>query len=108
MENGTKLLAISKPNNNNSVETESITRATAVAYVRNIPEGDTIYTFEYPVKSVTGMPFKFAVITSDEQNIIVCAIDKNNRDCVMVHNAKTGAFVNKILLRHCGIKVSNV
>lgn len=67
--------------------------------------GELLYTFEYPVRSITGVSFKPAVITADGQNIIVCAADKTNRDCVIVHNAKTGAMVNKIGLRQCGIKV---
>lgn len=69
-------------------------------------EGETVYSFEYPVRSITGVPFKPAVITSDGQNICVCAADKTNRDCVIVHNANTGALVHRIPLKSCGIKVS--
>jgi hypothetical protein len=68
------------------------------------PGGEMIYSFEYPVRSITGVPFKQAVITSDGQNLIVVAADKTNRDCVIVYNATNGNLVHRIPLKHCGIK----
>lgn len=67
--------------------------------------GQTIFTFEYPVRSITGTPFRPVVVSSDGQYIVVSAADKTNRDCVIVHNAKTGALVHKIALKQSGIKV---
>ncbi|KAF5284944.1 hypothetical protein FQA39_LY16899 [Lamprigera yunnana] len=101
IDDNSKILAISTPN---IPLGSDATRSTATACVRNIPGGDTVYTFEYTVRNVTGMPFKVAVITSDGQHLILCAADKTNRDCVIVHNAKTGALVHRITLRQCGIK----
>lgn len=64
------------------------------------------YTFEYTVRSITGIPFREAVVTSDEQHIVVPAADKTNRDCILVFNAQTGASIHKISLKSTGIKVS--
>lgn len=64
-----------------------------------------IYTFEYPVRSITGVPFRPAVITSDNQHLVLSAADKTNRDCIIVHNAQNGNLVNRIPLKMCGIKV---
>lgn len=65
-----------------------------------------VYTFEYPVRSITGVPFRPAVITSDNQHLVISAADKTNRDCIIVHNAQNGNLVNRIPLKMCGIKVS--
>lgn len=65
-----------------------------------------VYTFEYPVRSITGVPFKNAVISCDGQHLIVAAADKTNRDCIIVYNALNGALVHRITLKQCGIKVS--
>ena len=62
------------------------------------------YSFEYPVRSITGVPFKPAVITSDSLHLVVVAADKTNRDCVMVYNATNGNLVHKISLKASGIK----
>ncbi|KAF5280182.1 hypothetical protein FQR65_LT15045 [Abscondita terminalis] len=70
--------------------------------------GDAVYTFEYTVRSITGVAFKPAVVTSDGQNLVLCAADKTNRDCVLIHSAKTGALVHRITLRQCGIKDVNM
>lgn len=59
------------------------------------------------MRSITGIPFRPAVITSDEQNIVVSAADKTNRDCIMVFNAQTGNLIHRIPLRSCGIKDVN-
>lgn len=68
-------------------------------------DGELQYSFEYPVRSITGIPFRPAVITSDGQHMVLSAADKTNRDCITVYNAKTGALVNRIGLKPCGIKV---
>lgn len=70
-----------------------------------LSDGELQYSFEYPIRSITGIPFRLAVITSDEQHIAVSAADKTNRDCIMIYNATTGTFVNRISLKVCGIKV---
>ncbi|CAH1380087.1 unnamed protein product [Tenebrio molitor] len=101
MDEGTKVLSISKPNNPPGTD---LVRTVATACVREVPSGEMIYSFEYPVRSITGVPFKQAVITSDGQNLIVVAADKTNRDCVIVYNATNGNLVHRIPLKHCGIK----
>lgn len=63
-----------------------------------------VYRFEYPVRSITGVPFKSAVVTSDNLNLIICAADKTNRDCIIVHNAQNGNLVHRIPLKMCGVK----
>ncbi|KAH0810500.1 hypothetical protein GEV33_012289 [Tenebrio molitor] len=101
MDEGTKVLSISKPSNPPGTD---LVRTVATACVREVPSGEMIYSFEYPVRSITGVPFKQAVITSDGQNLIVVAADKTNRDCVIVYNATNGNLVHRIPLKHCGIK----
>lgn len=63
-----------------------------------------IYSFEYPVRSFTGVPFRQAIITSDGLHMVLCAADKTNRDCILTHNALTGQFEHKISLKQSGIK----
>lgn len=65
-----------------------------------------IYSLEYPVRSITGVLFRPAVITSDDQHLIVSAADKTNRDCVMVYNAQNGSLVHKIPLKSSAIRVN--
>ncbi|KAK9887312.1 hypothetical protein WA026_021621 [Henosepilachna vigintioctopunctata] len=101
MEGGTKVLSISKPSNPSGTD---IVRTTATVCVREIPSGEMLYSFEYPVRSFTGVPFRTAIITSDDQHMIVCAADKTNRDCIVVYNAQTGHFEHKISLKQSGIK----
>nr|XP_022901616.1 uncharacterized protein LOC111414493 [Onthophagus taurus] len=101
MEDGNKVLSISKPSNPSGVD---FVRTTATACVRTIPDGELEYSFEYPYRSITGVPFKPAVITSDNEHIVVIAADKTNRDCVMVFNALSGTQMNKIPLKSCAIK----
>lgn len=66
-----------------------------------------VYSFEYTVRSITGVPFRPAVITSDDQHLIVSAADKTNRDCVMVYNAQHGSLMHKISLKSSAIRVRN-
>lgn len=73
-----------------------------------ILDGELAYSFEYPIRSITGIPFRPAVITSDEQHLVVSAADKtNNRDCIIVYNAQNGTLIHRIPLRMCGIKDVN-
>lgn len=121
MEGGAKILAISKPSNPPGTD---FVRTVATVCVRHIPgkfkhkkktkqkqikisDGELAYSFEYPVRSITGIPFRPAVITCDEQNVVVSAADKTNRDCIMVYNAQTGNLIHRIPLRSCGIKDVN-
>lgn len=64
-----------------------------------------VYTFEYTVRSITGVPFRPAVVTADDKHLIIPGADKTNRDCIIVHNAQTGSLVNRITLKSTGIKV---
>ncbi|XP_018333645.1 NACHT and WD repeat domain-containing protein 2 [Agrilus planipennis] len=102
LDEGAKVLSISKPSN--PPGTDSM-RVMATVCLRNIPDGDLNYTFDYSVRSITGVPFKRCVVTCDGQNLTLVGADKsNNRDCILVHSAITGAFVNRISLKLCGIK----
>lgn len=102
IEGDTKVLSITKPSNPPGTDSQ---RTTATGYVKTIPEGETEYTFEYTVRSITGVPFRPAVITSDGLYIVAAGADKTlNRDCIFIHNAKTGAFVNRVGLKNSTIK----
>lgn len=63
-----------------------------------------VCSFEYPVRSITGVPFKPALITCDGQHLVVAAADKTNRDCIIVYNSNNGNLVHRITLKACGIK----
>lgn len=120
IDNDSKVLSISKPSNPAGTD---MVRTTANVCVREIPGeyktpqtiifhfrilgGEMIYSFEYPVRSITGVPFRPAVITSDDQHVIVAAADKSNRDCVMVFSAQNGALIHRIPLKNSAIKVRN-
>ncbi|XP_064214500.1 NACHT and WD repeat domain-containing protein 2 isoform X2 [Tribolium castaneum] len=101
MDDGTKVLSISKPSNPPGTD---LVRTVATVCVREVPSGEMVYSFEYPVRSVTGVPFKPAVITCDNQHLVAVAADKTNRDCVIVYNATNGTLVHKISLKICGVK----
>ncbi|KAH1018594.1 hypothetical protein HUJ05_006333 [Dendroctonus ponderosae] len=101
IDDGTKILSISKPNNPPGTD---FVRTTATACVREVPSGNKLYTFEYPVRSITGVPFRKAVVTSDNQHLVISAADKTNRDCIMTYNAQNGNLVQRIPLKMCGIK----
>ena len=53
---------------------------------------------------VPGLPFRQSVISSDGTYIIVCTVDKANKDCLAVYNATNGTFISKVLLKGCAIK----
>lgn len=69
-------------------------------------DGIVLFTFDYPVRSNTGVPFREVVITSDGSNIVVPGAEKSNRDWVMVYNARTGVNVSRIPIKLPGFKVS--
>ncbi|KAI4484543.1 hypothetical protein M0804_007109 [Polistes exclamans] len=101
IENSTKFLTVSRPNNPTGVESM---RTNAILIARSIPDGTTIFSFEYTVRSHTGTPFRQVQITSDNSHLIIPAADKGNRDCIIIHNAKTGILVNKIPVKLPGFK----
>ncbi|KAJ8916564.1 hypothetical protein NQ315_000208 [Exocentrus adspersus] len=101
IENGTRILSISKPSNPPGTD---FVRTTATVCVREIPSGEMVYSFEYPVRSTTGVPFKPAIVTADNQNLVIIAADKTNRDCIIVHSAQNGSLLQRISLKGCGIK----
>lgn len=70
-----------------------------------ILDGSKIYTFDLPVRNVTGQHFKAGVVTCDGQNLVFVAADKGSRDALMVVNAKTGGASYKIPMRQAGVKV---
>ncbi|KAJ8954195.1 hypothetical protein NQ318_005790 [Aromia moschata] len=101
IDEGTKILSISKPSNPPGSD---FVRTTATACLREIPSGEMVYRFEFPVRSTTGVPFRPAVVTSDNLHLIIPAADKTNRDCVIVYNAENGNLVHRISLKSSGIK----
>lgn len=69
--------------------------------------GARLFTFDYPVRNITGVGFKEGIVTSDFQNIVVLAADKgHHREALHIFNAKTGAMVCKLPLKQAGVKVS--
>jgi hypothetical protein len=55
---------------------------------------------------VAGIPFRCAAISADGAHIVVTTLDKAGKDCISIFNATTGAFIQKITMKGCGIKVS--
>ncbi|XP_026816728.1 NACHT and WD repeat domain-containing protein 2 isoform X2 [Rhopalosiphum maidis] len=101
LDEATKCLTVSKQEEIN-VETQQNIDATAV--VRSIPDGKTIYSFDYQVRNVTGMEFKELVVTSDGLNLIALASDKGHREALHIFNASNGEYVTKIVLKQSGMK----
>ncbi|XP_056633882.1 NACHT and WD repeat domain-containing protein 2 [Diorhabda sublineata] len=101
MDHGTKILSISKPSNPPGTD---FIRTMATVCIREIPNGEMIYSFEYAVRSITGVPFRPAVVTSDNQHLVMAGADKTNRDCIFVYNALSGTFIHRIGLKMCAIK----
>uniref|UniRef100_A0A6P7FQL4 NACHT and WD repeat domain-containing protein 2 n=1 Tax=Diabrotica virgifera virgifera TaxID=50390 RepID=A0A6P7FQL4_DIAVI len=101
VDSGTKIISISKPSNPPGTD---CVRTVATVCVREIPNGEMVYSFEYPVRSITGVPFRPAVVTSDNQHLVMSGADKTNRDCIFVYNAQNGTFVHRIPLKMCAIK----
>lgn len=67
--------------------------------------GDRLHSFEFPIRNMTGMPFKEAVVTSDQANIAILAADKGHREAMYIFSSKNGDLVTKIPLRYSGVKV---
>lgn len=102
LDEATKFLTVSKEEDIN-IETQQVIDAKVV--VRSIPDGQTIYTFDYQIRNVTGVEFKNIVVTADGSNLIALVNDKGHREALHVYNASDGQFVNKIVLRQSGMKV---
>ncbi|KAI5755532.1 hypothetical protein M8J77_017783 [Diaphorina citri] len=103
LEDGTKVIAISKPIPPPGADIPAKTTATGI--VRTIPSGARLFTFDYPVRNITGVGFKEGIVTSDFQNIVVLAADKgHHREALHIFNAKTGAMVCKLPLKQAGVK----
>lgn len=103
LENGDKVLAISCANINRKTEDAEGGDLIAVARVRSIPDGNLVCAFEYPFRMIPGIAFRNAVITSDNNHIVVVTIDKLNKDCISVFNM-AGNHVHKIALKGYNIK----
>ncbi|CAB0008443.1 unnamed protein product, partial [Nesidiocoris tenuis] len=102
LEEGTKILVMSKPLIVAGVEPPPRTVATGI--LRTIPSGTTVYSFDYPVRNVPGVNFKDVVITCDSQMIVALAADKGTREAIYVFNCKNGSNISKIPLRIPGVK----
>ncbi|BES94311.1 NAHypothetical proteinT domain [Nesidiocoris tenuis] len=102
LEEGTKILVMSKPLIVAGVEPPPRTVATGI--LRTIPNGTTVYSFDYPVRNVPGVNFKDVVITCDSQMIVALAADKGTREAIYVFNCKNGSNISKIPLRIPGVK----
>lgn len=107
LEGGEKVLTISCANINRKTEDTECGDLIAVTRVRSIPDGTLQCAFDYPFKMIPGIPFRNAVVTSDNSHIVVVTIDKANKDSISVFNA-TGNHVHKIPLRGYNIKVNGL
>ncbi|KAK0175700.1 hypothetical protein PV327_009429 [Microctonus hyperodae] len=97
----TKFITVSRPNNPAGVE---CIKTNANLTMRSIPDGKKLFTFDYPVRSHMGTPFRKVVSTSDGLYLVVPAAEKSNRDFILTYNAKTGIIVNKIPIKLPGFK----
>ncbi|XP_055907671.1 NACHT and WD repeat domain-containing protein 2 [Eupeodes corollae] len=105
LEDGAKVMTVSCPNiNQKDTVGDDAHRLTAITTMRSVPDGNILFRFEFPVRTIPGLPFRQSVISADEAHIISCAVDKSNKDCISVYNALTGSYVSKILLKGCAIK----
>lgn len=105
LEDGEKFLSVSCPQFNSANQLgNDEQKLTAKAIVRSIPHGEVLYKFEFPIKSIPGIPFRAAVVSADGANIIVTTLDKNGKDALSVYNAENGTHMHKTSLRGCGVK----
>lgn len=104
LDGGEKVLAISCANVNRKTEETECGDLIALVRIKNIPEGVLQCEFHYPFKMIPGVPFRNAIITSDNNHIVVVTIDKANKDSISVFTS-TGNHVHKIPLRGYNIKV---
>lgn len=100
-----KVLSISCAHINRKSEDTEHHDLIAVARIRSIPEGNLQCVFEYPFRMIPGIPFRNAIVSSDNNHIVVVAVDKANKDIISVFNA-SASHVHKIALRGYNIKVS--
>lgn len=85
--------------------TPATNKFTALATVRTVPEGNILFSFEFNIRMIPGIPFRCAVLTADWLHIVVVAVDKGNKDFIGVYSASNGSLVQKITLKGCNIKV---
>ncbi|XP_039275654.1 NACHT and WD repeat domain-containing protein 2 [Nilaparvata lugens] len=98
-ESGSKIFAISRPSG-----AEGQSKVTATGIARTIPDGNKLFSFDYPVRAAAGLGFKEAVVTADGASIVVLAADKGHREAVHVFSAKNGALLSKIPIKIPGVK----
>lgn len=101
LQESTKFIAVSRPSNPMGVE---CSKTTANLVMRSIPDGKTLFAFDYPVRCHTGTPFRKVVLTSDGQYLVVPGAEKSNRDFIITYNAKTGIIINRIPIKLPGFK----
>jgi len=102
LDEANKCLTVSKQE---EVNVEAQPNIDATAIVRSIPDGKTIYLFDYQIRNATGLEFKDLVVTADGHNLIALASDKGHREALHVYNATDGQYVTKIVLKQSGMKV---
>ncbi|XP_031624197.1 uncharacterized protein LOC116341344 [Contarinia nasturtii] len=98
-----KVLAISCANINRKTDDTECGDLIATARIRSIPDGALQCEFEYSFKIIPGIPFRNAIITSDNNHIVVVTIDKANKDSISIFNS-SGNHIHKIALRGYNIK----
>lgn len=114
LENQEKILVVSLQNPQSVVAAQTEegvapppnNKFTALATVRTIPEGQIIFSFEFNIRMIPGIPFRCAVLTADWLHIVVVAVDKGNKDIIGVYSGSNGSLVQKITLKGCNIKVT--
>ena len=98
LDNGEKCLVVSCPNLSHANQASEDQKLNAKAIVRSISDGEILYMFEYPVKSVAGVPFRCAVVSADGSLIITATIDKTNKDALSVYSTENGSHLHKVCL----------
>lgn len=109
LEEGSKVMTVSCPyihNKENVPAGEETNRTVAITTMRTIPDGNILFRFEFQVRVIPGLAFRQSVLSADGLHIIVCTVDKSNKDCIGVYNAHNGSHISKIPLKGCAIKVS--
>lgn len=85
LEEGEKVLTVScKEFNSANQLGNDEQKLIAKAIVRSIPDGDTLYKFEFGIKSIPGIPFRQTHVSADGQYIIATSVDKNGKDALSV------------------------
>ncbi|XP_023233004.1 NACHT and WD repeat domain-containing protein 2-like [Centruroides sculpturatus] len=70
----------------------------AIIKCRSVPKAQLIYDITYTLSAL-----RSAVITKDEQNLILSSLDKG-RECFQIHDVKNGEYLYKILLKPDDLK----